>query len=186
MTSNRKRNTPNPLCTDTTCANDRNQDILTCSKCNRSVHYHCSKLPAYMISAFNDDRRINCNFVCPNCVTVSKELLALIPRSQPSLKTAAELSKLKETIKENETTIKKLKTTEQQLDMVESQRDEILQLTKRMSDDPALHTVEYVDNKLTKKLDDFRTEILSTIKEQCTKSYAAAASADQEVTPSKK
>ena len=133
-----------------------------------------------MISAFSDDRRINLNFVCQNCVQVKKELIALIPRSQPSLKTAAELSKLRETVVEKESTIKKLKTNEHHLlEIVESQKDELSELKQKMSDDPALHTVEYVEVKLEKKLDDFRKEILSTIKEECTKSYAKTASGDR-------
>ncbi|XP_066914561.1 cilia- and flagella-associated protein 251-like [Clytia hemisphaerica] len=89
---------------------------------------------------------------------------------------SAELSKLKETIKENENTIKKLKTNKHHL-IVETHKEELSQLKKNLSDDPAFHTVEYVENKLEKKLEDFRTEILSTIKEEQKKSYAAAASA---------
>ena len=77
-----------------------------------------------MITACKDGRRPACNYVCPNCVSVSQELLALVPPtgSQPSLIAAAQLTKLKETIKENEKTIKekdkmikKLQTTEQHL-----------------------------------------------------------------------
>lgn len=140
-----------------------------------------------MISACNDGRQ-KCIYKCPNCVNVSKDVLAIVPPpgSQPSLKTAAQLSKYKETIKENEETIKKLKTTEQHLlQIVETQNEEMTELKKKLADDPAFHTVEYVENKLEKKLESFRKEILSTIKEECTKSYAAAASTKRDVvTPS--
>ena len=126
--------------------------------------------------------------MCPNCVNVSKDLLAIVspPGSQPSLKTAAQLSKLKETIKENEETIKMLKNTEQHmLEIVETQKEEMTQLKKKLANDPAFNTVEYVENKLEKKLESFRKEFLSTLKEECSKSYSAVASTKRDVvTPS--
>ena len=180
MTSRRQKNMPNPLCTNTSCANDGSKDTLDCSKCNRSVHYLCTKLPAYMIAAFNDGRRINCIYVCPNCVTVSDELLALDPllSSQPSFRTTAELCRLKEVIKENEKIIKNYRTNEHHLlKIVETQKEELTDLKKKMSNDPAFHTLEYVEKKLEKKLENMRDSILSTIKDEYTKSaetYAAA------------
>eukprot|EP00111_Clytia_hemisphaerica_P004553 TCONS_00013061-protein len=106
MMPKRPRNTPNPLCTSSSCVDECSQDVLTCSKCNRSVHFICTRLPPYMITVCKDGRRTACKYICPNCVTVSRDLLAIVPSpgSQPSLKTAAQLSKLKETFKENEET----------------------------------------------------------------------------------
>ena len=143
MTSTRPRHTPNPLCTSSSCDDDKSKDVLTCSKCNRRVHFICTRLPPYMISACNDGRQ-KCIYKCPNCVNVSKDVLAIVPPpgSQPSLKTAAQLSKYKETIKENEETIKKLKTTEQHLlQIVETQNEEMTELKKKLANDPAFHTV---------------------------------------------
>ena len=144
MASTRSRN-PNPLCTSTSCADDRNEDRLLCSKCNRHVHYLCTQMPAYMIAACKDGRRPACNYVCQICVSVSQDLLALVPPtgSQPSIRTAANLSKLKETIKEKEKIIKekdktiiKLQTTEQHLlEIVETQKEHLTKLTKKISDE---------------------------------------------------
>ena len=141
-----------------------------------------------MIAVCKDGRRTTnaFNYVCPNCVKVGNDLLALAPHPgpQPSVRTAAELAKLKETITENEKTIKKLKTNEQHfLEIIESQKkeltgqkNELTELEKKLSNDPAFHTVEYVESKLEKKLETFRKEILSSLKEECQKSYAAVAS----------
>lgn len=186
MTSTRNRNTPNPLCSPSSCADDQNEESLTCSKCNRLVHYICTRLPPYMIAVCKDGRRTAnaCKYVCQNCVKVTKDLLVLSPQPgpQPSLRTAAELAKLNETIKENEKTIKKLKSNEQHLlEIIESQKKELTNLEKKLSNDPAFHTVEYVESKLEKKLETFRTEILTSLKEECKKSYAAATSANVQV-----
>ena len=140
-----------------------------------------------MIVVCKDGRRTGCKYVCPNCVSVSKELLPLAQNSgqQPSIRTAAELAKLKETINEKEKTIKKYKTNEQHLlEIVESQKQDLTELKKKLSNDPAFHTIEYVvlPSKLEKKLEDFRTEILSTLREECSKSYPAAVSSNQETT----
>ena len=43
------------------------------------------------------------------------------------------------------------------------------------------YTVENVENKLNKKLESFRKEILSTLKEECSKSYAAVPSTKRDV-----
>lgn len=184
--STRSRYTPNPLCTQQACADDENGDCLTCSNCNRMVHYICTRLPPYMISAFKDGRRLNCKYVCTNCVQISKDIQDIPnPGPQPSIRQAAELSKLKTIVKEKEETIDKLKNNEQHLlEIVETQKNELTVLKKQLKNDPAFHTVEYVETKLEKKLEDFRTQILSTIKEECTKSYAAAASADSQIVSS--
>ena len=100
------------------------------------------------------------------------------------------MSKLKETIKENEKTIKdkdktikKLQTTEQHLlDVVETQKAELTELKKKLSNDPGFHTVEYVEEKLEKKFEEFQSSIISTIKEECNKSYAAAVSSESTIT----
>eukprot|EP00111_Clytia_hemisphaerica_P011838 TCONS_00034787-protein len=75
MTSTSHRITPNPFCTPSACADDQ-KESLQCT-CNRLVHYICSRLPPYMISVFKDSRRTKngCNYVCPNCVKVSPDLL---------------------------------------------------------------------------------------------------------------
>ena len=169
-----------------------------------------------MITACKDGKRPVCNYVCPNCVTVSQDLLTLVPPSgsQSSLIVAAQLTKLKETIKENEKTIKekdktikKLQTTQQHLlDMVETQKEdlskiknkisdenqlletvenqkaELTELKKKLSNDPGFHTVEYVEEKLEKKFEEFQSSIISTIKEECNKTYAAAVSSESTVT----
>ncbi|XP_066914555.1 triadin-like [Clytia hemisphaerica] len=209
MTSNRQRNTPNLLCTGNACADDKNEDTLACSKCNRLVHYLCSRLPAGRAieternnqrkREYDKELKTNEHHLLEIVETeTQKEELSqlkkklsddpalhtveyvenkLEKKSQPSLKTAADRNEKKEkTIKENENTIKKLKTNKHHL-IVETHKEELSQLKKNLSDDPAFHTVEYVENKLEKKLEDFRTEILSTIKEEQKKSYAAAASA---------
>ena len=139
-----------------------------------------------MIAVCKDGRRTGCNYTCPNCVQLSKDLQTLPHLGpKPSLKTAAELAKLKATIIEKEETIKKQKTTEEHLlEIVETQKQELTDLKSQLRSDPAFHTVEYVEKKLEKKLEDFGTKILSTIKEEFNKSYAAAVFVDKEVVSS--
>ena len=130
-----------------------------------------------MIPTCKDGRKPACNHVCQICVSVSQDLLALVPPtgSQPSIRTAAFLSKLKETIKEKENAIIKLQTTEQHLlEIVEMQKEDLTKLTKKISDesnlletietkktelielkkklsnDPGFHTFEYVEKRSSK------------------------------------
>ena len=59
--------------------------------------------------------------------------------------------------------------------MIEKQQVELSELKKKLQSDPAYHTLEYVEKKLEKKLDEFQEKMLTTIKQECNtavKSYA--------------
>ena len=92
-------------------------------------------------------------------------------------------------MKESEKVIKVLKDNEQHLlEIVETQKKKLSELKIKLSNDPALHTLEYVEKEFEKKLDGLKTSILSTIKEECKKSYADVITSDfpaRPVTPEK-
>ena len=85
---------------------------------------------------------------------------------------------------EYEKTIKTLKGNEQQyLSMIEKQQVELSELKKKLQSDPAYHTLEYVEKKLEKKLDEFQEKMLTTIKQECNtavKSYASVTKSSSE------
>ena len=67
------------------------------------------------------------------------------------------------------------------LETIETQKTELTELKKKLSSDPGFHTVEYVEEKLEKKFEEFQSSIINTIKVECNKSYAAAVSSESAV-----
>jgi len=64
------------LCSPSECVTSeegRSKDTLECKKCNRIVHYICSKLPVYQIQLCLTYK--SRAFVCQNCVVITPDLL---------------------------------------------------------------------------------------------------------------
>ena len=166
---------PASICTDAACVDDQDENSFKCSKCERSVHYRCTKLPAYQIHLINKKR--NYSFHCQNCVEVPKSLLELVHDRKVRSQQLQAAKALRMQNIEHEKTIKTLKGNEQQyLSMIEKQQVELSELKKKLQSDPAYHTLEYVEKKLEKKLDQFQEKMLTTIKQECNtavKSYAS-------------
>ena len=174
--------TPASICTDADCVDDQDENSLKCTKCERSVHYRCTKLPAYQIHLINKKR--NYSFHCQNCVEVPKSLLELVPVRKVRSQQIQAAKTLRMQNIEYEKTIKTLKGNEQQyLSMIEKQQVELSELKKKLQSDPAYHTLEYVEKKLEKKLDEFQEKMLTTIKQECNtavKSYASVTKSSSE------
>ena len=81
-------------CSLTKCSTDENKNKLVCAECKRSVHYHCTNLPAYQIQAYIVKKKRN--FFCSSCIVVPAELERLV---NPLLKDQQEIKRLKRDIK---------------------------------------------------------------------------------------
>ena len=176
------------ICDDSHCVDDLDKDCLTCQKCTRKVHFHCSKLPAYHIFTLQNTR--NSKFHCQTCVSVPKELLELVPnrqRSQPSVQTVEELEKLKRDVVGCENIIKQHKEDEVNLKKtIDEQKESLRVLKRKLQTNPSFHTLEYVEEKFESNLEAMKVSILATITDKCNqveqnlkenlvKSYAEAA-----------
>jgi len=130
------------ICTDSQCVDDQDKDSLKCLKCQRSVHYRCTKLPAYQIHVIKSRR--NYGFYCENCVTVPQDLLELVPkrqRSQPSLKTSKEIDRLKREVDACVGLIKNHQNNEERLKgIIDSHKAELTDLKKTCKQtQPSIH-----------------------------------------------
>ena len=147
-------NTSTLICTMDKCVDDQDIDVLKCCKCERSVHYRCTRLPAYQIQLFKSTKRKKYQYQCQNCVQVPQELLDLIPnkeRSHPSLKTERELERLQQDVKNSEDIIKKQKENENHfLKLIEDQQKELTDLKGKLQSNPGYHTLEYVEDQFEK------------------------------------
>ena len=65
-----------PVCSETTCIDDGDENKLTCVKCKQDQHYRCTGLPAYQIRMFMTKKYRS--FVCVNCVPVTDELKEIV------------------------------------------------------------------------------------------------------------
>ena len=60
-------------CNYTYCNIEDNDDMLTCGKYKKTLHYQCSKLPAYQVSLFLS-QKYKKKFLCESCVEVPESL----------------------------------------------------------------------------------------------------------------
>lgn len=62
-------------CTETHCnAISEDTKTISCSKCRRTIHWKCTRLPPYQLQQFvAQNKEIN-TFVCVNCIEVQEEL----------------------------------------------------------------------------------------------------------------
>jgi len=173
---------------DSETSSDRTDALLICTDsqcCQRSVHYRCTKLPAYQIHVIKSRR--NYGFYCENCVTVPQDLLELVPkrqRSQPSLKTSKEIDRLKREVDACVGLIKNHQNNEERLEgIIDSHKAELTDLKKNLQTNPAFHTLEYVENKFNRELKNFHESIVAAIHNECAsfKSYAEAAKSGEPV-----
>ena len=186
-TPSSKSNNALLVCNSSECIKDSDKDALKCEKCKRSVHYRCTLLPAYQIQVIKS--RKTHKYFCRNCVVVPQELHDLVPnreRSVTSFKTTKKVEQLQREIHGCEGIIKSHVEYESHLKEQLSKKDEdLLQLKNKLDNNPALHTLEYMEEKFEKKLDTFKESILASLeieydkfKQQIEgmKSYAEAAS----------
>lgn len=181
------------ICTPAQCTKDQDNDVLKCERCGRHVHYRCTLLPAYQVQLFKMNTRQH-KFVCINCVAIDKKVLELVPnkpRPQPPLRLEKEIEDLK---RELEACKGLLKKYEEDKFRADSKTKELETLKKKLHKEPALHTLEYVEqkfeNKLETRLEAFKESIIGTIKSEfinvSEKSYAAATrTVESEVTQPK-
>ena len=110
------------LCSSRTCRKDDDIYQLECAKCQRLVHYKCTKLPAYQLQRFLTTKYRK--FMCVNCVEVPTYLAELVPDDDNSVsyaKTMKELTNaLNQSVKENEIhQVKILTMTKEQAELCE-------------------------------------------------------------------
>ena len=147
MKSSPSRNSKNLLiCITSNCIKEEDIDILSCDRCQRNVHYRCSMLPAYQIQLFQMKTRQH-KFVCINCVNVDAKILELVPvkkRPQPSLKMEKEI---KDLTRELDACKALLKQYDSNKALNDTSIEELNQLKKNLDSNPALYTLEYVEQK---------------------------------------
>lgn len=145
------------VCLPSKCLDDRKKDKLICEICHRHVHYVCSELPAYYIQLIQDKNN-NITFTCKNCVNVTKQVG---DKCTSWLETTTALKRdvanCENIIKIKEEKEKELKT------QVDTLQKEIKDLKKKLKNDPALHTVEYMEDKFEKKIKEMGEEIRTSI-----------------------
>ena len=77
-------------CSVTRCNPDEDTKKLVCADCERSVHYRCTKLPAYQIQAYIVKKKRN--YFCSTCIFVPADLEKLI---NPFSKEQIEINRLR-------------------------------------------------------------------------------------------
>lgn len=174
------------ICNDSQCMDDKDKDSLECGKCHRKVHYRCTKLPAYHIQTILN---VRVRFYCQNCVNIPEKLLQLVPKRQssiPSIKVQKEMERLKQEVAQYQYLNNEYK--ENRLDLlntIKEQKAQLKDLKKNLRNDPAFHTLEYIESAISRRLEDVEGKILEAVKKECAettttinsimeKSYAAA------------
>lgn len=155
------------LCTDKCCMDDEVEHTLNCAKCLRKVHYRCTQLPAYQIQAIITTR-LN-KYLCQNCIQPTNELKEMIPTKQRSIPIFAvkEIDRLKREISGCESLIKKHQENETALQMkIEKQATALRDLKRKLQNNPAYHTLEYVEDTIENKLEHIKDTILETIRKE--------------------
>ena len=99
------------LCTDDHCINDEDEHVLKCKKCDRFIHYRCTKLPAYQVQVFLKFKSVK--FMCQTCITPSIELKELLPTRKAPVIASKEIERLKNEVKDYKEQIKNIKTRNQ-------------------------------------------------------------------------
>ena len=149
---------------DTHCVDDGDKKAVLCSKCRRSVHYCCTKLPAYQIQVILTKRTYG--YYCQNCVAVPQELLELDSK-QNVLELTEETIRLKREIEGCEAIIKKHKENEEELkNTMKSQGHDLKNLEQKLQMSPALLSLEYVNDQLEQKLEDLKECLLTAMKKK--------------------
>ena len=159
------------------CIKDNKKDRFICAECSRSVHYGCTELPAYYIQMIvRKDRGLK--FICVSCVNVTKKIADNYP-SQSS-----QIQSLKRDIKNCENILKVKDETEKELlkkyedekKVANTRKKELAELKRKMDRNPALHTLEYIEEKMESKMEKMKENIEETIKSElktfAEKSYA--------------
>lgn len=141
-------------CTPSKCVHDRKKKRFDCTTCKRSVHYSCTELPAYYIQL------IVCKevkFICVNCVEIPKTLKINRPTNEEVKTLKRDVENCENIIRVKEEKKKELEST------VNSLKNEVKNLKGKLKTDPALHTVEYMEEKFEKKIQDMGKEIKTSI-----------------------
>ena len=94
-------------CCTQLCESDEDKYKLECKKCNRLVHYRCTRLPLYQIEHFMKSGYSR--FICANCTTIQKYLLDIPASSNVAPLLRTEVERLKQLLaqkqKENDSLI---------------------------------------------------------------------------------
>lgn len=166
-------------CRPSHCITDRKKDRFNCTECMRSVHYSCTELPAYYIQLIKDKKK-GIKFICINCVEMSKNIANKYPSTSQQVKSLKrDVTNCENIIKvkaEKEKEI--LKKCEASKTEADSKKKELAELKKKMDKNPALHTLEYVEQKMDANMEKFKEDVETLIKTELksilNKSYADA------------
>lgn len=167
-------------CTLSQCITDRKKDRLTCTECERSVHYSCSELPPYYIQLIVGNVK-DIKFICVNCVTVTKKIADKYPSPSQKIKSLQrDVTNCENIIKIKAEKEKELiKKYEEDKIVADARVKELAELKKKLDNNPALHTLEYVEQKIESNMEKFKQSIQKLIKTEINviseKSYADAA-----------
>ena len=150
------------VCTPSNCVSESNEDVLTCKKCKRTVHYSCSELPAYfihlLITTSKQEKKDKVHpFVCRNCVNIPKDLADKIKSTNQLQR---DITNCENIMKQNEEDKKELESKFRKV------QGELKDLKGKLKKDPAMHTIEYLESKFEEKVTKMGMEIKESIMEE--------------------
>jgi len=165
-------------CTPLQCITDRKKDRLKCTECERSVHYSCSELPPYYIQLIVGKMK-GIKFICVNCVTMSKKIGVYKTPSEKVKSLQRDVANCENIIKvKAEKEAELLKKLEADKIAADGREQELANLKKKLDSNPALHTLEYVEQKIETNMEKFKQSMQELIKTEMRamseKSYADA------------
>ena len=187
--TNLSPNQPPPVdqqvCVCNKSIDDEDQHILTCKKCSRRFHFICTQLPAYQLQVYMKYKSIK--YVCQICVPASQEIKDLLPVTICSVTKADRLEK---ELQDRDAQMKRILENYKVLENTNrEQSKELVSLKEKLQNDPGYHTVEFVEEKMEKKLEEIKDCIIEKIERNCIiaekhidekiKSYATVAASSE-------
>ena len=181
MSQKQRHSTNQRVCICNRCIDDQEQHFLTCKICEKRFHFRCTQLPGYQIQLFLKGRTPK--YVCQSCTPVTKEIDEDLLDPSVSRK---EIEQLKKELQERDTQVKHILESYKRL---EKSNKELESLIEKLQNTPGYHTVEFVEKKMEKKLEEIKTCIIEKIEntskttekqiEEKIKSYATVASSTE-------
>ena len=118
-------------CNYTYCNIEDNDDMLRCRKCKKTLHYQCSKLPAYQVSLFLS-QTYKKKFVCESCVEVPESLTEKCTSSISNEKQNDESDRLREEVESKCKLITSLETAQDTLGELINDKDALIESQKEI------------------------------------------------------
>ena len=79
MASGNKKKDKNNICYCVICKKVADDEAIECTICKGWIHYSCSKLPCYQLTALSSTERL---YSCEKCVEVDESILEILESSQ--------------------------------------------------------------------------------------------------------